>query len=333
MKEIDAIDKKLLNVLQNDFPIIDKPFESIGKKLCISEQEVIGRIESLEYEKNIIRHIGPIFDTKKLGYKSSLASFKVSENEIDKVAETINKDSGVSHNYKRDCEYNLWFTIAVSPEEDLENVCKKFIKLPGVIDYMFLPVLKTYKIGVKFDLDSNDEKLEELNTSDESVEKEAENKELSEKDIIIIRALQDNLDLVHKPFKNIADRLNISQTELFDSINKFLESGIMRRFAALLNHRSAGFLSNAMVVWNVNEESIDRYGEFISKYKAVSHCYRRAVYPNWQYQLYSMIHADTKEKCDGIINDIANKIDYNEHKTIYSIKEYKKERVRYFPEE
>ncbi|GAI37672.1 unnamed protein product, partial [marine sediment metagenome] len=116
MKKLDYIDKKLLNILQSDFPIVEKPFEDIAVSLNTTEKDVIQRIRLLKYENKIIRQIGPVFNTNSLGYNRSLAAFKVSEENIDRVAEIVNRHPGVSHNYKRDCEYNLWFTIAVPPE-------------------------------------------------------------------------------------------------------------------------------------------------------------------------------------------------------------------------
>ena len=332
MNNLDAIDKKMLNILQDDFPVVEKPFENIGRRLNISEENVINRIKLLIDEKDIIRQISPIFDTKKLGYKSSLIAFKVTEKDIDRVANIVNEHPGVSHNYKRDCEYNLWFTIAIPPGSDFENNCNKLVELSGVSDYLILPVLKEYKIGVKFDLENDNNYNEKFRILKKSDKKLIEDEELSENDINFIRVSQDKLILAPQPFKIIADKANISQKELFGLIKKFLENKKMRRFAAVLNHRQAGFLSNTMVAWNIDEENINECGRIISEFKAVSHCYRRPIYPDWQYNLYSMIHSADSRKCEEVIDNISRKIEFNHYKPVYSIKEYKKVRVKYFTE-
>jgi len=332
MIELDSIDRKLLNILQNNFPLIENPFEYIGNMLNIPEDDVIARIRLLKNEKGIIRQISPVFDTKRLGYQSSLIAFKVNEKDIDKTAEIINKHPGVSHNYKRDCEYNLWFTITVPPECDLEKNCKKLIELSNVSEFLFLPAVKLYKLGVKFDLEdvnSSNYKEDSLIFNKYNVEK-IEDEKLSEIDVDCIRTLQNDIPLVPQPFKIMAENINIAHWELLRFIRRFIKAKKIRRFSAVINHRNAGFLSNAMVVWKVENEKIDECGAVISGFKQVSHCYRRAVCPNWQYPLYSMIHARTKKQCENIISDIAKKIDVNDYKPIYSLKEYKKERIKYF---
>lgn len=332
MIELDSINRKLLNTLQNNFPIIENPFKQIGKILNIPEDDVIARIRLLKNEKGIIRQIGAMFDTKRLGYKSSLIAFKVNEEDIDKTAEIINNHPGVSHNYKRDCEYNLWFTIAVPPESDLEKNYKKLIELSNVSEFLFLPAVKLYKLGVKFDFDdvnSSDYKEDSLGFN-KYYEEKIEDEKLSEIDIDFIRTLQNDLPLVSQPFKIMAENINIAHSELLRFLRRFIKTRKIRRFSAVINHRNAGFLSNAMVVWKVKDDKIDECGAIISGFKQVSHCYRRPIYPNWQYPLYSMIHAGNRKQCENIISDIAKKIDVNDFKPIYSLKEYKKETIKHF---
>ncbi len=332
MMELDSINRKLLNILQNDFQIVENPFEYIGNMLNISEDDVIARIRLLKNEKGIIRQISAVFDTKRLGYQSSLIAFKVNEEDIDKTAEIINEHPGVSHNYKRDCEYNLWFTIAVPPESDLDKNCKKLIELSNISEFLFLPAVKLYKLGVKFDLEGSDfsNYKEDSFIFNKYNEEKIENEKLSEIDIDCIKTLQNDLPLVPQPFKILAENINIAHSELLRFIRRFIKTRKIRRFAVVINHRNAGFLSNAMVVWKIENDKIDEYGAIISGFKQVSHCYRRPIYPNWQYSLYSMIHAKTRKQCESIISDIARKIDVNDYKPIYSLKEYKKERIKYF---
>src|SRR6476469_4362698 len=153
--ELDNIDKQILNDIQWTFPLVERPFLELAKEYHISEEQVIERIKKLK-DIGIIRQINAIIDTRKLGYKSALVAFAVKENKIDNVANEINKHPGVSHNYERNHEYNVWFTLAVSPDADMKTDLDKMASLDGVLKYRVLPTLKMYKIGVKLDMVNDD---------------------------------------------------------------------------------------------------------------------------------------------------------------------------------
>src|SRR6056297_2113054 len=121
---MDSIDKKLLQVIQYDFPIANRPYQLIGETLDLSEEEVIRRITNLKEEK-IIRRVGGIFSSKKIGYKSMLCAIKATPEDADSVAEIINCYQGVTHNYNRNHEYNVWFTLITESEEAKEAIIKE----------------------------------------------------------------------------------------------------------------------------------------------------------------------------------------------------------------
>ncbi|MCK4966701.1 AsnC family transcriptional regulator [bacterium] len=328
--QLDTTDKKLLSVLQTDFPIAERPFAVIGERLGISEDEVLKRIGVLLRDKKIIRQIGAVFDTKRLGYRSCLIACKVDETDCDGTADIINEHPGVSHNYKRECEYPVWFTIAVPPGSDLERNYSALLKSANVKDYLILPALKVYKIGVRFGTGNEITGVKDNNDAAANEEKIGQ---LPDNEISAVRILQDELPLVKEPFKSIAEKSGILQQELIDMVKRFIRSGVMRRYAALLNHRTAGYRANAMVVWDVDEDRIDECGKVFSGFEAVSHCYKRPVYGEWTYGLYTMVHAQTRELCNGIINEMADRAGISEYRKLYSVKEYKKKRLIYFTKE
>ncbi len=323
---LDEKDKELLNIIQWDFPLSSRPFEEIGKRVMIDEKEALTRIVRMKRE-GIIRQISAIFDTRKLKYKSALVAMKIDPTKLEEVANEINKHPGVSHNYERDHEYNLWFTIAVPPEGNIKDDLNKFAKLEGVEKYRILPTLKLYKIGVKLDMVGDDtpkiESRDNLTWNNKSVE-------ISERDKEFIRELQKDIELIEKPFDRIAERLNISIEELFKKIEEYKENGVMRRFAAILRHRDAGFIANGMIVWKVPEDRIDEVGYKISSYSQVSHCYRRPTYEDWPYNLFSMVHARNKEACYNIAKEIENDVNVHDYAILFSLREFKKERVQYY---
>jgi siroheme decarboxylase len=325
--ELDNIDKQILNDIQWSFPLADKPFLELAKKYHISEDEIIQRIKILK-DTGIIRQISAIFDTRKLGYKSALVAFAVDKNKIDNVANEINKHPGVSHNYERNHEYNIWFTLAVPPDGDMKVDLDKMAALEGVLKYRVLPTLKMYKIGVKLDMVNDDP--EKPNPNDDVKNLETKSEKISPLDKEYIRQLQKDIEIIKEPFKTIAENLRISTSELFNKIKEYENIGIMRRFAAILRHRQAGFTANGMIVWKIPEEKVDEKGLKIASFPQVSHCYRRPVYPDWEFNLFSMIHARTIEAAEKIAKEISTVIGMEDYKILFSSREFKKERVRYF---
>lgn len=148
---MDAIDKKILNIIQTKFPITKKPYEAIGKEVGISEKEVICHIANLKKE-GIIRRIGATFDPRKLGFKSSLCAAKVPKEKIDEFVRVVNSYQGITHNYERDNQYNIWFTFIAESMEDIEKSLKEISEKTGIKDIRNLPTVRFFKIKVDFDM-------------------------------------------------------------------------------------------------------------------------------------------------------------------------------------
>ncbi|GIU70958.1 MAG: transcriptional regulator [Candidatus Nitrosocaldaceae archaeon] len=324
--QLDDKDKEILNLIQWDFPLTKQPFKEIGKRLGIDEEEALRRIRRIK-EEGLIRQINAIFDTRKLGYKSALVAMSIEPNKLEEVAYEINKHPGVSHNYERDHEYNLWFTIAVPPDGNIKHDLEQFAKLDGVKKYRILPTIKLYKIGVKLDMLDNDDKPKAV---DKPTIKDLKPIKLTERDKEFIRELQKDIELVKEPFNEPAKRLGITVEELLAKAKEYEKIGIMRRFAAILRHRDAGFTANGMIVWKVPEDRIDEVGYRVAAYKEVSHCYKRPTYEDWPYNLFSMVHARSKESCIKIAEEIAKDIKIDDYKILFSLREFKKERVKYY---
>lgn len=324
---IDPLDKQLLNEIQWTFPLSSRPYLEIATKHGLTEDDVMKRI-SLMKRIGLIRQINAIFDTRKLGYKSALVAFAVKKDRLDSVALEVNKHPGVSHNYERDHEFNMWFTLAVPPDGDLKKDLEIMASLEGVIKFRLLPTLKLYKIGVKLDMVNSDpNKI----TPDDKVKKMDQKKfELTSRDKEFIRELQKDLEVTPRPFDTLANNLGITVDELFKKAIEYETMGVMRRFAAILRHRDAGFAANGMIVWMVPEDKIDEVGYKLASFPQVSHCYRRPVYPDWPFNLFSMIHARTIEAAKKIAIELSNFVGINEYKILFSSREFKKERVKYF---
>jgi len=319
------MENELLFEMQNAFPMIERPFKTVAEKLNTTEEEVLNLVQKLKDDK-IIRQTSAIFDTKRLGYKSSLVAFKVAEDKIDQAAEIINAHPGVSHNYLRNHDYNIWFTMAVAPDSKLglEQTIEILKKRTGAEDAIILPTLKMFKISVKMDTTGKRAKKEKLK---KLAHKEIE---LTPQHIAVIKELQKDIEVTQEPFKKATEKLGLSYDAFFTIANELKESGVMRRFATILNHRKAGFGANAMSVWAVPEEKGEEIGKEMAEFSAVSHCYLRPSYPNWPYNLFAMVHAKTQEECDTLIEEMAKESGLTEYGKLYSTVEFKKQRLVYF---
>jgi len=323
--QTEKMENELLFQMQNAFPMTQRPFEVIAKELDTSEDEILTMVQKLGDEK-IIRQTSAIFDTKRLGYKSSLVAFKVDEAKVDEAAKIINAHPGVSHNYLRNHDYNIWFTMAVEPNSifGLERTIEILKERTGAEDAIVLPTLKMFKISVKMDTTGKRAKKEKLK---KLAHKEIE---LTLEHIAVIKELQKDIEVVSEPFKKATEKLGLSYERFFELANELKESGVMRRFATILNHRKAGFGANAMSVWAVPEEDGEKIGKEMAEFSAVSHCYLRPSYPNWPYNLFAMVHAKTQEECDTLIEEMAKESGLTEYGKLYSTVEFKKQRLVYF---
>lgn len=319
------MENELLFEIQNDFPVTQRPFKAVAEKLNTTEEEVLSLVQKLKEDK-IIRQTSAIFDTKRLGYKSSLVAFKVDENKTDQAANIINAHPGVSHNYLRNHDYNIWFTMAVAPDSKLglEKTIEILKERTGAEDAIILPTLKMFKISVKMDTTGKRAKKEKVK---KLAHKEIE---LTPGHISVIKELQKDIKVTQEPFKEAAEKLGLSYEKFFGMAQELKDSGVMRRFATILNHRNAGFGANAMSVWAVPEDKGEKIGKEMAEFSAVSHCYLRPSYPNWPYNLFAMVHAKTQEECDALIEEMAKESGLTEYGKLYSTVEFKKQRLVYF---
>ena len=334
---MDMTDRKLLNKIQGPFPMVDHPFQQLGEEVGISEQEVLDRLTELK-RTNVLRQISAIFDTRRLGFKTTLVAMAYEPKKLHKAALVINKHPGVSHNYAREGSYyNLWFTLAVPPEHDLEATAQYMSRKTGALEQRIMPTKRFFKIGVNFDMVKK--KGSSFNFSPDNIspgfDKDAADSwntavAITESEKDAIRGMQEDLALVPRPYDEIAGGLGMTTNELFALAQDFQNRRIMRRYSAVLHHRRSGFKANAMIVWKVPEERSEEVGIMMAGHEAVTHCYERPTFPDWPYTHFTMVHATTPEGCEQINNEISEATGITERMVLYSTREYKKTRVRYF---
>ncbi len=329
--EVDEVDGRLLNIMQDDFPLVQRPFQQMGEAIGISEQDAIDRTTALR-KGQIIRQISAIFDTRALGYKSSLVAFKSAEETLTETVRAINRHPGVSHNYERNHEYNVWFTIAVPPEGDTEADVKMLAEETGS-SYRMLPTLTLYKIGVKLDMTGT---MDATATSDDKgfrSEVRQETAALTQQERAFVREMQRHIEYVPEPFAAAAKAVGVSQAELFAIAADLTERKMLRRFAAILRHQKAGYRVNGMGVWAVDPDKADAAGDIMAEFRNISHCYLRPTYPDWPYNVFSMIHGKSKEDCEAVAKAVQERTGIERYDMLYSTREFKKTRVEYFTDD
>ena len=329
---LDDLDKRLLNLMQGSFPIAPRPYQHVANEAGITEAEAIERVRQL-LDERIIRQVTPIFDTRALGYSSMLVAARVDPENPWRAANVINEHPGVSHNYLRNHEFNIWFTIATEPDSPLgvDGTLEVLAKIAGAESVRQLPTLQLFKIRMDLEMEGGTEALAQA--VEVAPPAETEKQPYDEFDIAVIRATQGDMPVIPEPYAPAAEKLNISQDQLLAHLEQMQERRLLRRVAAILFHRRAGFSANGMGVWKVPDERIMELGPRMAAFRGISHCYQRPTYKDWPYSIFTMAHGRSKDECDAILDSIAAQTGIDERATLYSSTEFKKIRLLYFTDE
>jgi siroheme decarboxylase len=326
---LDETDKQLLNLMQGRFPLEPRPFARVAELAALSEDEVLERVGFL-LDKRIIREITPIFDTRAFGYQSMLVAAKVDAEHPHRAAQFINTHPGVTHNYLRDHDFNLWFTIAVEPDSrlGLDGTLDVMAERTGAESIRQLPTLKLFKIRMDLEMEGGTDALSAAGAAVEPLELEPI--ALTDEDIATVRATQGPMPVVPEPYAPAAERLGLPVETVLERLESLRERGGLRRVAAILYHRRAGFSANGMGVWAVPDGAILETGKRMAAFRGISHCYQRPTYPDWPYSVFTMAHGRSKQECDAILDSIADSTGITDRATLYSSTEFKKVRMLYF---
>lgn len=322
MQEMDQRDRELLGALQAEIPLVSTPFAFIGQSLDLSEKDVIKRTERLRRD-GVIRHVAAQFDARALGYRSCLVAARVDPDRIDEAANAISAHPGVTANYRRNNDLNLWFTLYVSPQSalGLDRTIEILARAADCESVKPLPTLKLYK-NPSADHESSHEH-----------EAHGDYTPLTPLEVECVRLLQNDLPLQPRPFDHLSRLSGIAVDDILTAARALLKRGQIRRFAATIAPRKQGFAASAMGVWVVPEEGADEYAAKLVQHRAVSHCYLRPVYEDWPYNLYTTVHARSVDECESVLNDLAIDSGLSQRQALYPTREYKKARISFFSRE
>jgi DNA-binding Lrp family transcriptional regulator len=331
---LDETDKRLMNLLQSSFPLDPEPFALVASEAELELDDVLTRSRRL-LDERIIREITPIFDTRALGYESMLVAAKVDSEHPQRAAKVVNSHPGVSHNYLRTHDFNLWFTIATPPDSELglAGTLDVLMRETGAESMRQLPTLTLFKINMNLEMEKGTDAL--ASAVEAAPPRELEAQPYDDRDVAVIRALQGPMQPIERPYDEAAAAVGMSTAQLLEHLRGMVDRKLLRRVAAILFHRRAGFSANGMGVWKVPEDEIMETGRRMASFRGISHCYQRPTYEDWPYSVFTMAHGRSKEECDAILDSIAEECGMgpDDRATLYSSTEYKKIRLHYFTDD
>jgi DNA-binding Lrp family transcriptional regulator len=264
-----------------------------------------------------------VFEPRKLGYISTLIAAQVDPERLPEIAVAMLSTPEITHNYVRDNEWNLWFTITAQSPERLENIITWFKEFPGVKGCINLPVIRVYKVNAVWGLENPFCETTENGDGEPAVFDDAR--------IDLVRALQQEFPILENPFRLIAGKIKWDIDEVLETIRGWIADGTIRRFGARLDHRKMGYTTNVLTVWD--GENIDLWGEKFAMLDNISHCYRREPNPNWTYELYAMVHARSDSHMQKTIKTMRKNAPGAKMIRLKTRYELKKTVMKYFIEE
>lgn len=332
---MNELEQNILAIIQDAFPLEERPYQVLAEQLGSDEQSAFAAVENLR-QSGIIRRIGGVYDSKKLGFISRLCAGKVptisagasDDSALNKFAATVNEIPAITHNYVRSHEYNVWFTIIARSEAEIQKIVDGLCASTDLHDVHLLNATKKFKINTVMGAagaPANRNGDEKRHCGPKAKQSPAHF--LSANDRARIRIACTDCPHTLTPFKD----WSVSCDELRGD----LALKHMRRFGAILRHQEAGFAYNAMVCFANSEfgfqnSELKKAGEILAGKPYISHCYERPSFEGFPYTLYAMMHAQSAEELDRNIKEAAASIGNPDYAVLHSLHELKKTSFRFF---
>jgi len=311
----------LLNGWQRDFPITVRPFRQLAARAGTDETAILATLKRLQAQGAIGR-VGAVFAPRRVG-ASTLAALAAPADRLEQIAAQVSARPEVNHNYQREHHYNLWF-VATAADQAMLAAALAAIESETGCAVISLPLEQEYHIDLGFDLKSPHKHCADI-PSTPAREPDAAEKRL-------IAALQPGLELVARPFARLGERVGMSEGEVLTRIAGWLEEGLIKRFGVIVRHHELGYRANAMVVFDVPDDDVDRIGRQLAAEAGVTLCYRRSrSLPHWPYNLYCMVHGRSRESVQPVIEGLS-RLAGLPAQALFSTRRFKQCGARYFAE-
>ncbi len=337
-EDLDAVDAALIDGYQSDFPVVERPFRTLGDELGVDEDEAFERVRRLR-ETGVFRRFGAVLNPPVIG-SSTLAALEVPEDRFDEVAAVVNGYRQVNHNYARDHEWNMWFVVTAGSTETRDSILTEIGERTG-LEVLVLPMLTDYYIDLEFPVVNDDRFAREslAAETDASATRISEDAagDLSAFDAGLLLAIQDGFPLSKTPYHDIATELgddldrDVSVEAVLEAVDRLRDGGCIKRVGCIVNHVVTGFDANCMVVWDVPDDRLDEWGERAGSLPSVTLCYHRPRRPeqDWPYNLFTMIHGRDQTAVDREIDRLAAEYLPVSHERLYSTETLKQTGAQY----
>lgn len=313
---------QLAKALQAGVSFVSDPWEALAAQCSLPRDEVLAQLRAWR-EGGELREISAVLEGAAFGYASALVAGSVAPERLEEVANIVGEHPTVTHNYERLHAYNLWFTIAVPHEMGLQPTLETLARLANVEAFHPMERTHTFKIGVSFDLESKTNETGRGGVS--NVQAIA----VGPRERTLFRALQTPLPIEERPFAALAHGAGVDEAELLEFARRH-HGGALRRYVGTFRHRKLGVRGNGMAVWNVPEDRLDAIGAALAAAPEVSHCYARNRIPGFPFALYSMIHGPDNDAVSVIAKRLSSEVGVEDYAVLFSAREFKKARLRYF---
>jgi siroheme decarboxylase len=318
------LDYALLNDWQRDFPLTERPFAQLAAKVGVGETAVLERLQHLR-QRGAISRLGAVFAPRRAG-ASTLAALAAPPEHLEWIAALVTARIEVNHNYAREHAWNLWFVVTAPTQAILATTLAEIERDTGC-PVISLPLVEEYHIDLGFNLGAGPRRRAGGGNATRPAGIPVAR---SAAELCILEQLETGLDLVARPYAELASRCHTSETEVLRHIAAWQQEGLIKRFGVVVRHHEVGFRANAMVVFALPEERVDTIGARLAGEEAVTLCYRRQpARPHWPYNLYCMIHGRTREEVAPTIERISA-LAGAVPEVLFSVHRFKQCGARYF---
>ena len=324
---MDNFDFRLINEFQRDFPLEPQPFAEIAYRLCADEETVLAALQRLHAE-GVVSRVGAVFAPRRVG-ASTLAALAAPPGQMDEIAASVSARPEVNHNYEREHRYNLWFVVTARDETHLADALAAIERDTGC-QVISLPLEHEFYIDLGFDLAG----VCKAPCSTRRIES-GDLRELTLPEQRLMGTLQHGLALTPHPFARLGEQAGMDEPEIIATLKRWRAEGLIKRFGVVVRHHELGYTANAMVVWDLPDDEVERIGMALAAEPEVTLCYRRRRHaPEWPYNLFCMIHGRARGEVEAAAARLRERLGLTQvpHAMLFSRRRFKQRGAHYMPQ-
>lgn len=321
MMQLNTIQRGLVDGWQKGLPLEPTPFANMAYELGVSELTVLGTLKELA-RNGVLSRVGAVVAPNTAG-ASTLAAMAAPAARLREVADIINAEPGVNHNYEREHNFNLWFVVTGRSRASVNAALARIERRTG-LRVLNLPLRTAYHIDLGFGSKLPCERRGRTRNGGPAAPTAVE-----DRDLVLLQAIEDGLPIVSRPFAEIARQTGEGELDVIDRLDRLTACGVIKRLGLVVRHRELGYVANAMVVWDIDDGDVDGVGDTFADLPFVTLCYRRdRQRPDWPYNLFCMIHGRDRETVLGQVDQLRERVGPVPMDVLFSQRRFKQHGAR-----